>query len=172
MKIAKGEDWYRPYRVEVNGKMRFVENIHFYTEDKSILCSSGHGWLETKDGDIEIFDLPVEEIKLKRMLKFDGTIFAMTHKDPYERGELKVNLYIPAEVLDIHFVGREIEHHSSVYSYYEGSNGIFIRKHEKNINGSLYTIRNEYEKIHKELDDTSLVIDGQNIVLGKIEKLK
>ena len=171
MKIGRGANWYRPYNIPVNGKIYKADKIHFYNEN-SILVSSRSGWLENSNGrDIEGFDIPVEEIKLRRKAKFDGTIFAIVHKEEYGN-ETVADLYIPADMFNIHFVRNELKNHSAVYTIYEGSHGIYIESYIKSINGQLYAIRNEYEKVYKNVNDSYLAINKSEEVLENLDKLK
>ena len=170
MKLGRNEKWYHPYSIVVNGKNYYVNQILFY-KDNSILCSTRNGWLEKNEyTDIEEVDLPTEEIKLKRKENFDGTIFAMTYKDIYDK-ETKVNLYIPAEVFDVHFVENHLEKYE-VYAIYKGSNEIYIRKHIKSIDGKLYEIRSEYEEVHKKTNYTDLVYVNSNKIMENLDRLK
>lgn len=168
MKIEKTESWYRPYGIVVNGKNYFVNQIHFY-KDNAILCSSQSGWLMKNDYvDIDEIELPVEEIKLKRKEKFDGTIFAMTYRD---WNETRVNLYIPAEMFNIHFEKNVFEA-NAVYAIYKGENEIYIRKYVKNMADKLHTIRQEYNEAHKNVSDINLSVSKAEVVMENLDKLK
>lgn len=171
MKIGRSANWYRPYSITVNGKSYNTEKIHFYNED-SILVSSRSGWLENSNGiDITELDLPVEEIKLRRKVKFDGTVFAIVHKESYGNDTV-ADLYIPADMFNIHFVRNELQNHSAVYAIYEGLCGIYIQSYIKSINDGLYAIRNEYEEIYKKVNDSYLAINKSEETLANIDKLK
>ena len=76
MKIGRTTNWYRPYAITVNNKGYKIHQIHFYNAE-GIVVSSNSGWLETREGDIKEVELPIEKLKLKRKVKFDGTVFAI-----------------------------------------------------------------------------------------------
>ena len=102
MKIGRESGFYRPYAIVVNNRGYYVENICFYNESGVVVSTKG--WLENNNGgDIKEIELPIEEIKLRRKENFDGKVFAMTNKNKYTN-ETRMKLYIPCNMLDIHFV--------------------------------------------------------------------
>lgn len=163
MKIGRGTNWYRPYSVTVNNKYYKIAKIHFYNTE-GIVVSSNSGWLETKQSDIKEIELPIEELKLKRKIKFDGTVFIVS------KGR-EADLYIPADMLNIHFVEHKIMYSTQVRAIYEGEQGIYITSYVKSLNEGLMSIRAEYEEIYKRVTDSDLSIKG-NGVLGDIDRLK
>lgn len=162
---------YRPYRVVANNTAYTVDKIHFY-KDNEILISSQSGWVEDKNGrDIMNIDLSVEEIKLKRKLKFDGTVFIMSKGKDWA-SELRAELYIPADMMGVHFVKHEIVYHKLVCAVYEGEQNIYISSCVKMLDTELYAIRDEYEKVYNSVSDSYLAVHNSDEVLANIDRLK
>lgn len=156
MKI-KSSDWCRPYAIVVNGHGYYLDNIHFYNEN-GIVVSTGWGWLQEKgyDKDIKEIELPIDEIKLRRKHKFDGVVYAMTHKKEYAN-ETVAELYIPCDMFDIHFVENKLEKGTwCVYKVYEGKHNIYIKNYVMSVDGKLQDIRNEYDKLYKDSESFKL----------------
>lgn len=106
MLISKTARWFRPYGITVNDKSYFLDNIHFYEND-SVIVSTGSGWLQKSEySDIDEIELPIDEIKLKRKVKFDGTVFVILNRENYSR-ETRAELYIPTELLGVHFAEKK-----------------------------------------------------------------
>ena len=172
MKIGKTEGWYRPYGVVANNKAYRVNKIKFYKDDE-VLVESRSGWLETARGiDITEIELPIEEIKLKRKENFDGTVFIISLGKESYGTETLADVYIPADMLNIHFVKHQIEFSRQVTAVYEGEQNICITKYIKSLDSELYAIRNEYEAIYKEVNDSKMAIGSVDIVLSNIDKLR
>lgn len=169
MKIRRVVCWHRPYGVVVNNKAYEIRKIHFYNTEE-IVVSSNSGWLETKLSDIKELELPTEELKLKRKIKFDGTVFIISKGKDYGNENL-AELYIPADMLNIHFVEHKIMYSTQVRAIYEGEQGIYITSYVKCLNDGLMSIRAEYEEVYKRVTDSDLSIKG-NGVLADIDKLK
>lgn len=170
MIITRKEKWYRPYIVEVNGRDYKLDKIHFYKDGK-ITVSSNSGWLETEHSrDISELVIPTEEILLRRKEKFDGKVFIMSAKNCF--GESVAQLYIPSDMLDIHFVEHRIEYGHQVRAIYKGEQGIHISHYVKQLNEHLNELRSEYEETYKRVSDTHLSINDFGTVLADIEKLK
>lgn len=172
MKIGRVAKWYRPYGVTVNNKFYKVDRIKFYQDDK-VLVESNSGWLETKNGrDVAEIDLPIEEIKLKRKEKFDGTVFIVSlGKEPYGSDTI-ADVYIPADMLNVHFVKHQIQRPHQVTAVYEGEQGIYISTYIKSLDSELYALREAYEAVYKEVSDSQMAIMGVNTILPKIDKLR
>ena len=133
MKITRASSFYRPYYVLVNYKWYKVNKINFYEKD-SILVSSNSGWLENSNGgDITELELPVDEIKLKRKENFDGSVFVISRGKESYGNDVLADLYIPAEMLNIHFVKHEIAYKTQVRAIYQGEQDIYISKYVENI---------------------------------------
>lgn len=171
MFIGKKSHWYRPYYVVASGREYKVERIHFY-KDNAIFVSSRSGWLEKQSGaDIEGFEIPIDEIKVKRKTNFDGKVFAISRGKETYGNDLTVELYIPADMLDIHFVENRIEYKTQVRAIYKGSNDVYISSYVKSIDGELNSIRNQYEEIYKDCDGYNLGYHTENI-LEKLDSLR
>jgi len=170
MKIGRTTNWYRPYAITVNNKAYKIHQIHFYNAE-GIVVSSNSGWLETKQGDIKEVELPIEELKLKRKVKFDGTVFAISQGKEFCGSDIEADLYIPADMLNIHFVEHKIMYSTQVRAIYEGEQGIYITSYIKSFNEHLMSIRAEYEKVYKRVTDSDLSIKGES-VLADIDRLK
>ena len=171
MKIGRTSNWYRPYAITVNNKAYKIHQIHFYNTE-GIVVSSNSGWLETKQGDIREIELPIEELKLKRKVKFDGTVFVISKGKEWCGSDIEADLYIPADMLNIHFVEHKLMYsNSQVRAIYEGEQGIYITTYIKSLNDHLMSIRTEYEKVYKRVSDSDLSIKG-NSVLTDIDRLK
>jgi hypothetical protein len=170
MKIGRETNWYRPYAVSVNSKAYKIRKIHFYNTE-GIVVSSNSGWLETKQSDIKEVELPIEELKLKRKVKFDGTVFIISKgREPYGY-DTEADLYIPADMLNIHFVEHKIMYSTQIRAIYEGEQGIYIATYVKCLDEDLRSIRAEYEEVYKRVTDSDLSIKGDG-VLADIDKLK
>lgn len=171
MLIQRTASWYRPYYITASGRGYKVGKIHFYKDGK-ILVSSNSGWLENQNGiDIESLELPIDEIKTKRKEKFDGEVFAISKGKENYSNELLAELYIPADMLGVHFVENKIEYNTQVRAIYKGSNGIYISAYVKSIDGELNSIRKQYEEVYKACDGYNLGYHTENIV-EKLDNLK
>lgn len=164
--------WCRPYPIGVNNKGYYLDNIHFYNES-GVVVSNGCGWLERKGypTDIKNIELPVEEIKLRRKPKFDGVVFAMLHKDNL-LNETKAELYIPCDMLGIHFVCNKLDKEIwQVRKVYDGEQEIHIEQYVFSVNGKLNEIRNEYDKLHKDSESYRLISDSDKII-SNLDKMR
>ena len=164
MIITRKERWYRPYYVTASDKQYKVEKIHFYKDDK-ILVSVNNGWLERENGrDIESLELPIDEIKTRRKELFNGKVFVISKgKESYTK-ELLCELYIPSDLLDVHFVENKIEYKTQVRAIYKGTQDIYISSYIKSIDGELNAIRNQYEEIYKDCDAYNLGYHTEDII--------
>ena len=172
MKIGRIEQWYRPYGITVNNKSYRVHKIKFYTDDK-VLVESRSGWLEDKrDRDIVELELPIGEIKLKRKENFDGTVFIISLGKESYGTETLADVYIPADMLNVHFVEHQIEYSRHVKAVYEGEQNIYISSYVKSLDGELYAIREAYEAIYKEVNDSKMAIGNIDLTLSNIDKLR
>ena len=171
MIIARQTSFYRPYYMEASGRIYRVEKIHFYKDGK-ILVSSYSGWLEATNGrDIENLEIPVEEIKVRRKEIFDGKVFAISKGKENYSNDLLAELYIPADMLGVHFVENKIEYKTQIRAIYKGSQDIYISSYIKSIDGELNALRNEYEEIYKACDGYNLGYHTGDII-EKLDKLK
>ena len=170
MKIGVVNNWYRPYYVSVNNKWYKINQIKFY-KDNEIIVTSNSGWLETTRGDIKELELPIDEIKLKRKEKFDGTVFLISRGKEWCGNDIEADLYIPADMLNVHFVGYEIAFKTQVRAIFEGEQGVYISTYVKSLDSELHTIRDEYEKVLKEVDGYRLAHHTEDI-MQNIDKLK
>jgi hypothetical protein len=171
MLIGRIGTYYRPYYVLVNNKWYKVDKIKFY-KDNEIMVESHSGWLEkTSGGDIVELELPVEEVKLKRKESFDGKVFIISKGKEQCGNDTIADLYIPADMLGIHFSKHEIKY-QQLRAVYEGEQDIYISTVIKNLTDKLYAIREEYENVYKELNDSVMNIEKEEIVLAKIDELK
>lgn len=171
MLITRASSWYRPYVITASNHEYTLDKIHFYKDGK-ILVSTNSGWLENKNGvDITIFELPIEEIKVKRKVTFDGKVFAISKGKEKYGNELIAELYIPADMLGVHFVKNRIEYETQVRAIYKGEQDIYINSYVKSIDGELRTIRSQYEEIYKACDGYNLGYHTEDI-LEKLDNLK
>ena len=171
MFIGKKYSCYRPYYMVASGREYKVEQIHFYKDNK-ILVSSRSGWLEKQSGaDIKCIELPIDEIKVKRKINFDGKVFAISKGKEDYGTDLTADLYIPADMLDIQFVENVIQYKTQVRAIYKGLNDIYISDYIKSIDGVLSSIRNQYEEIYKDCDGYNLGYHTGNI-LEKLDSLR
>lgn len=172
MLIIRKSCWYRPYYIVASGREYKLERIHFYKDNK-ILVSTNNGWLgNSQELDIENIELPVDEIKVKRKENFNGEIFAISKGKENYGVDLLAELYIPADMLGIHFVEYKIMYNSQVRAIFEGEQGIYINSYVKSLDGRLNAIRNEYEETYKRVSDTYLSIHKAENVLADIDRLK
>ena len=170
MVIGQVNNWYRPYYVVVNNKLYKVDKIKFY-KDNAIMVESQSGWLETDRGDLKEVELPTDEIKLKRKEIFDGKVFIISKGKEWCGNEIIADLYIPADMLNIHFTKHEIKY-QQLRKVYEGEQGIYISVYVKSLIEKLMLIRSEYEEVYKQLDDSKMSITDAEIVFNNINRLK
>lgn len=172
--IGKGVAWYRPYRTRVNGVERIVDKIHIYNED-GIILTIGQGWLESGVGfnrkDIEHFDLEVDELKLKRKEKFDGTVFILSVKSDYSN-EKKCDLYIPNSLVQFKKVKRHITkgYSWSVVDTWESEilGATYEQyRHDLRVGEKLVKLKEEFETVKKHYE---FEVDSEDI-LEKINTL-
>ena len=171
MLITRISGWHRPYYVTVNNKWYQVNTIKFY-KDNEIIVSTISGWLEDKNGtDILNFELPIDEIALKRKEKFDGKVFIISKGKDWAGNDTLADLYIPADMVGVYFTRHEIKYRQ-LRAVYEGEQSIYISTVIKSLTDTLYSIRDEYEQMYKQLDDSSMSITRADIVFANIDKLK
>lgn len=171
MLITRTSSWYRPYVITASNHEYTLDKIHFYKDGK-ILVSTNSGWLEDQNGrDITNFELPIEEIKVKRKVLFDGKVFAISKGKEKYGNELIAELYIPADMLGVHFVENRIEYETQVRAIYKGEQGVYINSYIKSIDGELRAIRSQYEEIYKACDGYNLGYHT-NDILENLDKLK
>lgn len=156
MKITRTSKWYRPYGVNVGGKGYYVNKIYFYDEN-GIICNSQSGWLESKSGrDIEEIYLPIEKIIRRNKEKFDGEVFGIPYKEYYEK-DIKINLYIPAKMLNIHYEKTVRMFDTEIYDYFVGGEDILIKKWVKTVGEHLRILETEYEEAIKKISSSYLL---------------
>ena len=170
--LKRETKWYRPYYAVVNDRQYKVDNLKIY-QDGKILVETG-SWFENERGrDIEEVNLPIEKIMLRRKEKFDGNVFAMTHKEKYGSDTL-VDVYIPAETLGIKFVGYKIKY-KQLQVVYSGEQDIYITSYIKSLDSHLWEIEKSYMEIYKQAGDYALRNetgdDGENLI-GLLDKMK
>lgn len=171
MLLTRESNWYRPYYMVASGRKYKVERIHFY-KDNAILVSTNSGWLENQNGaDIESIELPIDEIKVKRKEIFDGKVFAISKGKERYGNDLLAELYIPADMFNIHFVENIIRYRTQVRAVYKGSNDIYIDVYVKSINVELNSIESQYEEVYKACDGYNLGYHTEDI-LEKLDTLK
>lgn len=169
--LKRNAGWFRPYFAEINNREYQVDKIHIY-QDGKILTTTRSGWFENKDqGDVKSVDLSTEKIINRRKEKFDGEVFGITHKESYTN-ETHVDIYIPAEMLNISFAEYKVEY-DQLWAVYKGDQGIVIRESIKNLTTHLNEIEEEYRKIHKQIEMLYNIKekDGEKI-LGFLDEMK
>lgn len=178
MIIKRSSNWYRPYRIKLSTGVYCLDNIAFYDGD-NIICEAGRGWLEGKGGDITSIELPVDSIKLRRKLKFDGEVFAMTHKEQFDN-ETKATLYIPANMLNIKFDKYYISL-DILWASYIGDNGIKISQVVKHLTGKMNELRGAYDvestqvetyHLHGGMNDIDEIIEHLSKMLDLAKAVK
>ena len=170
MIIRRASNFYRPYYVLVNNKQYQVKQIKFYKDNK-VIVESQSGWLEKVDGDIKELELPINEIKLKRKETFDGKVFIMSRGIEWCGGDTMADLYIPADMLNVHFAKHEIKY-QQLRKVYEGEQGICISVYVKSLTVELEAIRDEYDELYKQLDSYNMKTEKIELFYDKINKLK
>lgn len=170
MVIGQVNNWHRPYHIIVNNKQYQVDKIKFY-KDNAIMVEAQSSWLETERGDIKRLELPIDEIKLKRKEVFDGKVFAISRGKEWCGNELTADLYIPADMLNIHFAKHEIKY-QQLRAVYEGEQGIYISVYVKSLTVELEAIRDEYDELYKKLNSYNIKTNRADIVYDNIDKLK
>ena len=171
MLVERKSSCYRPYYVMASGREYKVERIHFYRNDK-ILVTTNQGWLQKESGkDIVSIEIPVDEIKTKRKESFDGKVFAISKGKEQYGNDLIAEIYIPAEMFNIHFVENVIKYKTQVRAVYKGTNDIYIDVYVKSIDGKLNEIASQYEEIYKACDRYNLGYHTEDII-EKLDNLK
>lgn len=164
--------YYRPYSIVVNNKGYYVNNIHLYNDD-GIVTSTGCGWFE-RNGyptDIESIELPINEIKLRRKPKFDGVVFATISRD-YALNDTRAELYIPCDMLGIHFTCNRLEKGVwQVYKVYDGEQEIHIKQYAFSVDEKLKDIRDKYDKLYKDSEPYRL-ISYSDEVISNLDKMR
>ena len=174
MKLTRNTSqyWHRPYYITANNKGYEVNTIKFY-KDNEIIVASNSGWLENKNNiDITEVILPVEEVEVRRKVRFDGKVFIVSLGKKDRDNVTIADVYIPADMLGIHFVEHKIMYNSQVRAVFEGEQGIYITSYVKSLNEHLNAIRNEYEETYKRVSDTDLFIHKSEDILTDIDRLK
>ena len=147
--LKRNASWHRPYYGIVNNKEYKGDKLLIY-QDGKILVVTG-SWFENERGrDIEEVSLPVDKIILRRKEKFDGNVFAMTHKESYGN-ETLIDVYIPADMLNIHFTEYKIIHRQ-LKAIYKGEQDICIQFSMKCLDTHKWSIEQNYEDIYKQVD--------------------
>lgn len=171
MILKRITNWYRPYYINVNNKDYQLKNIKFY-KNNEIIVESNFGWLENKNNiDIKEIILPVDEVKTRRKEKFDGEVFIISQGKELYENELTATIYIPADMLGVHFVKNEIMYNSQVRAVYEGDQDIYITKYIKSIDTHLNVIREEYKEVYNKVSGIYLSFNAQEVI-NNIDKLK
>lgn len=171
MFIGRTSIYYAPYYLTTNSKKYKVNRIHFYKDDK-ILVSSNNAWLETLTGeDLYGFYLDVDKIRVKRKEKFDSTVFIISRGRKMYGTEIEADLYIPADMLNIHFVENKIEYETQIRAIYRGDNNIYISQYIKSLDGDLCKIRTEYDALIESCNSARLAYEVENVIKD-LEKLQ
>ena len=172
--LKRETKWYRPYYAIVNDRQYKVDNLKIY-QDGKILVATG-SWFENERGrDIEAVSLPGDQVILRRKEKFDGTVCAMTHKESYGN-ETLIDVYIPADMLNIHFTEYKIIHRQ-LKAIYKGEQDICIQFSMKCLDTHKWSIEQNYEDIYKQVDGFALRCNtednGENLLslLAKMKEL-
>ena len=170
MIIGRSSSLYRSYMVEVNGNDYYVESIVMY-DSNGIVCQTECGWFEKGIGDdITSIELSTDAIKLRRKEKFDGEVFVMLRKKPYDNKPVAI-LYIPADMLNVHFMKHTYETGTwHVYKVFEGNNGIIIRECIGSTGSNLRDIEDEIEENVKNVDRYHLTYHADDAI-SSCEKL-
>lgn len=183
MIIKRGSNWYRPYCIELSTGVYDVDDIIFYNDD-GIICNTDCGWLSKgingySEDDITSIELPVDSIRLRRKLKFDGEVFAMTHKEEFGN-KTKATLYIPANMLNIKFDKYYISL-DILWASYIGDNGIKISQVIKHLTGKMNELRGAYDvestqvetyHLHGRMNDIDEIIEHLSKMLDLAKAVK
>ena len=173
MEITEGRK-HLGYMIIVNNKEYYAHNIYFYKNNKVFLHSEYNGLLDKKRSYFaDKLELPIKEIKLRRRVKFDGEVFIISKGNSY--GYLHCDLYIPSDMLDIHFVERVLsENKEWIFTIYESSSNFYIRKCEHYIKGY---VREKLNDIVNQFRETSNCINSYSLekcpedILKKLDEL-
>ena len=166
----QSEEWVSCYGATVNDRYYRVDNIHLY-DASGVVASTGFGWFERKGypDRIKSIELPVDEIKLRRKPRFDGVVFVMLVK---KWDGTKAELYIPCDMLGIHYVGKEYDKSLYLlYDVYEGEQEIYVKCLAKSVGGRLKELRSDYDKLHKASEGYEFAYKS-NEVLDNLSKMQ
>jgi hypothetical protein len=172
MKLERGKGI--GFVVTVNDKEYDATNIYFYKDNKVFLHSECNELLDKKYSySADELELPIKEIKLRRKVKFDDEVFIISKGSSY--GRLYCDLYIPSDMLDIHFVERVLsEDKEWTFTIYESSSNFYIRKYEHYIKRY---VREKLNDIVNQFRETSNYISRYNLekcpedILEKLDEL-
>ena len=115
IKIGKNGYFLRCYSY---GKYN-IDKIHFYNEN-GIIISSKYGWLENDGQDLDNIILDIDNIPLKRKEDFSiKGAFIKSNGESYG-GDLTADLYINADIVDLHFLEYKKEFGYMIVEYYVG----------------------------------------------------
>ena len=107
------------------------------------------GWFEDINNNVlSRIELPVTEIKNKRVQKFDGTVFLTGTKE-------RSVLYIPIDMLNIKKTGYVL-HFNSLYEIYKGGQTIVVSNYVKRIDNTLTALEEKHEELLTNLDSYEL----------------
>ena len=85
--------------------------------------------------------------------------------------ETEADLYIPAELLNIHFTENKIEYKTQIRAIYRGDNDIYISRYIKSLDDDLRKIRAEYDALIENCSGYRFTDKTENII-EDLEKLQ
>ena len=160
--LSREISWYRPYTVHVNGKDYLLENIKFYDEN-GVIVTTGSGWASTVQGiDMQELIIDAEKVVRRNKEKFDGEVFGIIVKCSYSN-ESRINLYIPAKLVNLKYVGKKKMYGNRVYDVYQGDNNLQCAKYVESLDNTLRDIQNCYAGLLEKVSSYELQLHPEQI---------
>jgi hypothetical protein len=160
--LCREVSWYRPYTVNINGKKYLLEDIKFYDEN-GVIVTTGGGWAQTVNG-IDMTELIINTDKVIRRNKekFDGEVFGIIVKCSYYN-ESRINLYIPAKLVNSKYVGKKKMHGNNVYDVYQGDHSLQCTKFVASLDTAMHEIQNCYSTLLERVSTYELQFHTEQI---------
>ena len=160
--LSREISWYRPYTVYVNGKDYLLNDIKFYDEN-GVIVSTGSGWASTVQGiDMQELIIDAEKVVRRNKEKFDGEVFGIIVKCSYAN-ESRINLYIPAKLVNLKYVGKKKMHGNNVYDVYQGDHDLQCTKFVVALDTTMHEIQNCYSTLLEKVSTYELQFHTEQI---------
>ena len=160
--LSREISWYRPYTVYVNGKDYLLNDIRFYDEN-GVIVNTGSGWAGTVNGiDMQELIIDAEKVIRRNKEKFDGEVFGIIVKGSYYT-ESRINLYIPAKLVNLKYVGKKKMHGNNVYDVYQGDHSLQCTKFVASLDTAMRDVQNCYSALLEKVSSYELQCHPEQI---------